>query len=520
MKILKTLLIVFWCTTCFGQNFDQPMLDSLFQILEGKNQMMGNLAIIQDGKKVYTRSFGYSSIETRSRANAHTKYRLGSISKTYTAALIFKLIEEDKLSLETTLSQFFPELPNADSITIQNLLNHHSGLANLTDRQDYLSWNTQLKSREELFDLIKESGTDFEPGQRGEYSNTNYILLSFIAEEIEKKTFDKVLKKLIVEPLNLKNTQFGRNIRTKNNEALSYSYKGKKWELSTQTDMSIPMGAGGIIADAQETALFFYHLFEGGLIDQHSLEQMKEVNDGYGSGLFKSVFKDKESYGHTGGIDGFRSSAFYFPEEKTSVALLSNATRTELKGIMETALAIYFGYEYQLPDFEPLRNAADFIGLYEGEKFPLAIEITADEYSLYGQATGQSAFKLDQKSDTTFAFPSADIQIEFLRKENQLKITQHGSTHTLTKQVLEKIENPEKYTGVYSADGFPMELKIFTKDQMLYGQASGQSAFRLTKTDGDSFEFEPAGLVIEFSPEENQLNLTQQGHTFILEKIE
>src|SRR5699024_1190141 len=105
MKILKTLLIVFWCTTCFGQNFDQPMLDSLFQILEAKNQMMGNLAIVQDGKKVYTRSFGYSSIETRSRANAHTKYRLGSISKTYTAALIFKLIEEDKLSLETTLSQ-------------------------------------------------------------------------------------------------------------------------------------------------------------------------------------------------------------------------------------------------------------------------------------------------------------------------------------------------------------------------------------------------------------------------------
>lgn len=514
--IFLFLLLSGW--VLHAQNFETSKLDALFQELAEKDQFMGSLAIYQDGKKAYAKAVGFKDLEIRSLANTHTQYRIGSISKTYTASLIMLLVEEGKIQLSDKLSDFFPDLPNAGKIDILQLLSHQSGLANLTDRTDYLTWNQEEKSQSELLALIKAGGTDFEPGARNEYSNTNYILLSFIAEALEGKKFGKLLEKRIFQALDLKGTQLGGKIRIKNNEALSYTFDGNHWKLEPETNMSIPRGAGAVVASASNVAEFYNALFTGKILSPTSLETMKESHPDYGLGLFSLSFKDKKGFGHTGGIDGFQSIAIYFPEEKTSVALLSNGLQTELKEVLDGALSIYYGYAYDLPTFEPIVHPERYTGTYRGGDFPLDLEIHANKYALYGQATGQPSFKLKQIDETHFAYAPADLKIEFSPESNTLKLTQYGNSFTLTRKVLKKVAHPEYYIGVYTAPGFPMDLRIFTKDDLLYGQATGQPEFRLSEMEEDQFEFKPANLTIHFFPKEESLEFTQNGRSFKLEK--
>src|SRR5699024_4346010 len=135
------------------QNFNEAKLDSLINYLSDENQIMGNVSIYQNGAEVYHKAFGYRDVELRIQANPHTLYRIGSVSKTYTAAVIMQLIEENKLRLDTKLKEYFPEIPNASEIDIEQLLSHRSGLVNFTNDPDYVNWAKESKTREELVDI-------------------------------------------------------------------------------------------------------------------------------------------------------------------------------------------------------------------------------------------------------------------------------------------------------------------------------------------------------------------------------
>ncbi len=122
-------------------------MDDLFLQIETFDKAMGSISIFKDGKPVYEKAFGMADVINNQKADIDTKYRIGSISKTFTAVIIMKLIEDKKLSLSTPLSQFYPEISNAESITIEHLLRHRSGINSFTETDDYLSWNTQKKSK-------------------------------------------------------------------------------------------------------------------------------------------------------------------------------------------------------------------------------------------------------------------------------------------------------------------------------------------------------------------------------------
>jgi len=395
--------------------------------------IMGSTAINQNGSTVYQKAFGFSDVELRNRANPQTLYRIGSVSKTFTATVILQLIEEEKLTLETTIDKFFPEIPNAKEITIEHLLSHQSGLVNFTDDPAYSEWLNQPKTKEELIELFTKNGSNFSPGTSSEYSNTNYVLLTFIAEEIEDKDFEKIIRKRIFSPAQLKRSKYAGRIKSKNNEALSY-YPKNNWETASETNPSIPLGAGAIAAQADEVSSFFYHLFEGNLLEKSSLKEMTTARKEFGLGLFQLPYRDKKVYGHTGGIDGFQSLAVFFPEEKTAVSLLLNGNKMDLNEVFLGILEIYFGYKYSLPHFEEVKNANQFTGTYSSESFPLKLDIFLENNLLYGQATGQPAFRLNQVDEQTFEFPPAGLQIEFNSEEKTLKLTQSGFTYILKKE--------------------------------------------------------------------------------------
>ena len=435
-KKLNIILLLLVCNILFSQNLNKTKLDSLFQILESKDKYMGSIAISEKGKLIYTKSIGKDDIENNKKSTINSKYRIGSISKMFTSALLFKAIEEKKLTLNQTIDKFYPLIENSKKITIGNLLNHRSGIHNFTNDSIYLEYNTLPKTENQMLEIITKGKSDFEPNSKGEYSNSNYVILSYILEKIYNKTYKEILTSKITKPLSLNNTYFGGKTDIQNNENYSYSFTDK-WKKESETDMSIPMGAGAIVSNPTDLVLFIEGLFSGKLISEESLEKMKTIEDKFGMGIFKIPFYDKTAFGHNGGIDGFHSVLSYFPESKLSVALLSNGMIYENNSIMIAVLSSYFDKKIELPTFGKDIKTEDldkYLGIYSSPSFPLSVIITKLDTKLFAQATGQGAFPLDSIEKDKFEFKLAGIKIEFNSKENQMTIFQGGNKNTLTKK--------------------------------------------------------------------------------------
>ena len=419
-------------------NFNRSKLDSLFEKIEINQKDMGSISIFRHGREVYQKSFGYADVEDHIPAMAKTKYRIGSISKTFTASIIMQMVQENKLTLDTKLSKFFPQIPNADSITIEELLRHRSGLYNFTSNPDYTEWMEQPVTREEMIRKFIENGTVFNPDEKMQYSNTNYVLLGFIAEDIDHAKLGDILQKRIAKPLNLKDTYYGGKIDPTNNEAFSYKYQDG-WTLTTETDMSVPGGAGAVVSTPSDLNKFFNALFAGKVVSEKSLGEMKKMVGGYGLGLFRMPFYGRSAYGHNGGIDGFQSNAAYFPDDTVSVALTCNGVVMAMNDMLIGALSIYFGKEYTLPDFTPALklNSEDldkYLGVYSSRDIPLQITITKRDNVLVGQATGQSSFEMEAYDTDKFRFEPAGLKMEFTPSENKMKLIQGGREFNYTKE--------------------------------------------------------------------------------------
>jgi CubicO group peptidase (beta-lactamase class C family) len=399
---------------------------------------MGSISIFKEGKEVYQNCFGYISIEEQLPIRKHTKFRIGSISKTFTATIIKQLVEQDKLTLDTKLEEFYPEIPNAGQITITHLLKHRSGIYNFTNAEDYPSWMESPLTKQELIEKIITYGTVFEPGEKTEYSNSNFVLLSFIIEDITGQSYARVLHDYIIEPCDLKNTCYGSEIDPGQNEALSYNKVGE-WELATETDMSVPLGAGGIVSTPYDLNTFLNQLFNHQLVSHETLAKMMDIQEGIGMGLLQVPFYEKKAWGHTGGIDGFQSNAFYFPGEKVSITYLSNGVSMPMNDILIGALSIYFGKEYELPEFkEALQLTPEeldkYLGIYSSPTFPLKLTITKKDNILIGQGTGQPSFPLEAYDEHKFKFDQASLKIEFLPDKNKLIVKQGGGEFELTRE--------------------------------------------------------------------------------------
>lgn len=355
-RCILLLLCLLSLLSAHAQDFSKAKMDSFFDLLAEKNKAMGSIAIAKNGKVVYSRAIGYSVMTAshNTPATTATKYRIGSITKMFTAVMIFQLVEEGRLKLTTTLDTWFPQLPDAKVITIGNMLNHRSGLHSVTDDSTYLQWNTQPKTHEELVSLIANSKPEFEPNTKSRYSNSNYILLGYIIEKVTKKSYAKNLELRITSKLGLKDTYVGSKTNTASNESYSYQYAGQ-WKQESETDMSIPGGAGANVSTPSDLTRFIDALFSLKLISKESLQQMKTMTDGMGMGMFVYPLGNKTAYGHNGGIDAFASNVAYFPEDSVAIAYCTNGEVYSMNDLLIAALKIYFNKPYTLPTFKTWR---------------------------------------------------------------------------------------------------------------------------------------------------------------------
>ncbi|MDQ1772006.1 serine hydrolase [Labilibaculum sp. A4] len=432
--VILTLGIL--CQVVLSQNFNKDKLDDYFDVLESNNKFMGSVAVSQNGEIIYSKSLGFSDYEKKLKANESTKYGIGSISKTFTAVLVFKGVEEKRIDINQTINKYFPTIENSNKITIEDLLYHRSGIHNFTDDKDYLTWNTQPKTEKEMVTIIANKGSDFEPNSKSQYSNSNYILLSYILEKSYQKSYGELLKEYITAPIGLKNTYFGETVNNSNKKCNSYRYLDR-WKLVPETDISVPMGAGGIVSTPIDLVKFSNALFDGQLLNSESLKKMMTIKENFGIGLFQIPFYNKVGFGHTGGIDGFTSVFSHFSDGDISYALISNGTNYTNNDISISVLSAVYNKPYETPTFSTIEVKSEdldkYLGIYSSAQLPMKITVTKNNNTLIAQATGQSSFPLEATEKDKFKFDQAGIVMEFNPSEKTMILKQGGGQFLFTK---------------------------------------------------------------------------------------
>lgn len=394
ISFIIALFLISIPTVGSSQKFNQAKLDSLVSSIAESRMGMGSIAISNEGAIVYQRAFGNAEMAEGNTVphTFATKFRIGSISKMFTAVLIFKFIEENKLQLTTTIDAFFPAIPNSQNITITDLLYHRSGLHNYSDGTDFDNWHTMPKTQDELLQIIVNKGLDFEVGAKASYSNSNYLLLSYIMERISGKPYAVILNEKILSKILLTDTYYAGATDVTRNESFSYKYNAGHWSKEQETHMSIHGGAGSLVSTPSDLVRFADALFSGKLVSDTDLAKMQTLIDDYGMGMFPFRFDNEVGFGHSGRIDGFASTVQHFPELNITIAYCTNGIVFPREEILDGLLRICFDKPYRIPDFMhpqlPTEELAAYLGEYKSLTLPISITCSIKDGSLLVETKG------------------------------------------------------------------------------------------------------------------------------------
>jgi D-alanyl-D-alanine carboxypeptidase len=446
VKLLSAILLTLALfTSGYAQTLDKAKLDQFFDRLAEKNKAMGSLTVARDGKVLYTRAIGYSQINGTEKKplTAANRFRIASITKMFTAAMILQLVEERKLKLTDTLDKFFPQIPNSRKITIVQILSHRSGIPNVRrDQNSQGNVNTTPITKDENLALIVKATPDFEPDSKQSYSNSGYFLLGLIIEKLTGKPYEEALKERITSKIGLKDTYTATgNIDVNKNESLTYLNVGGDWKQVPETHPSILFGGGQIVSTPNDLAKFIQALFDGKIVSKESLDQMKTIRDGDGLGLGMEpyTFAGKTFYGHAGGGDNYGSWLAYLPEEKLAVAYTTNAKVYPVVDIVRGVVDIYYNKPFTIPALESLAISPEvldkYVGVYSSPEAPVKWTITRVGGTLFFQPPGaQSAVALEAIAQDKFQIQGAAV-FEFDAAKNQMIIKRRGGQErVLTKE--------------------------------------------------------------------------------------
>ena len=444
---LGTIMTLALFTTASAQTLDKAKLDQFFDRLAEKNKAMGSLVIVKDGMVLYSRVIGYSQISGSEKKplTAANRFRIGSITKMFTATLILQLVEEGKLKLTDTLDKFLPQVPNAGKITIAQILSHRSGIPNVSREQNAQgNVNTIPMTKDEHLALIVKATPDFEPDTKFLYSNSGYFLLGLIIEKLTGKSYEAALQEKIASKIGLKDTYIATgNIDVNKNESLTYfMIPGGDWKQVPETHPSLLFSAGAIISTPNDLAKFIQALFDGKLVSTETVDQMKTMRDGEGFGMVTFTFAGKTFYGHTGGADNYGAWLAYLPEEKLAIVYTTNAKIYPVKDIVSGVVDIYYNKPFQIPSFESIVVSPEvldkYVGVYSMPGAPAKFTITRDGATLYAQPPGsQTAVPLEATAQDKFKIDNGTatgIVIEFDVAKNQMTIKRDGGERIFTKE--------------------------------------------------------------------------------------
>lgn len=287
---------------------------------------------------IYEKAFGKANLELDVTLQPGMIFRIGSMTKQYTAVAILKLMEEGKLSLQDSIQRFFPGFPyKGHSIIIENLLTHTSGLIDYQLFDIHIHNAIRLDLPSSLFlDSLAPRPLLFIPGTKYEYSNSNYFMLGMIIEKITGKPYETYLKESILAPAGLLNTYFDSPVNIIKGRVSGYNKVKESYKNVDYISMSQVYSAGALLSNMDDLFKWNKALRSYSIIKKENLNKawtnFKLIDStlaGYGYGWFVSEFQGLKTIWHGGAIDGFRSMECYFPEQEIFLAVLINSENSE-----------------------------------------------------------------------------------------------------------------------------------------------------------------------------------------------
>ena len=427
--------------------FDKEAMDKI--ILESsENNFMGNLSLFQNGVEIYNNSTGFKDRKNETVTDEKTRFRIGSISKIFTAVMIMQLIEENKLDLNSRLSEFIPRVKLSDQITIEQLLSHKSGIFNYTELKNYYDFHSDTLSLQQIVSKFNDKRRKFKPGKKYEYSNSNYLLLTLILEQIEEDTYANILKKRILVPFELSNTYCCNN-RYLDDDAKSYYYANNEWFDAENSNLEIASGAGGITSNGNDVNRFLSLLFSNQIISKKSVDLMKPnaLSFEYGLGLDPIPFFNIIGTGHSGRIDAFLSYSYYFDQGGLSLTYLSNIYREDINNLLISILSNYYRLDYSdASSYNKYEIGLDdlkrFSGNYIKRKLLSSAKIEIiNKYDstlrirIFGNGIDEMEFGMNAISKNSFRSELLGIEVIFDVENNILiAILEDGEEHRFKKR--------------------------------------------------------------------------------------
>lgn len=427
-------------TPAYANQNKLEMINSYIDDLFAHNKAMGSYTILDNGEVVLDRQTGYSNHNTSAlaannyiEASKTSRYKIASISKTFTATLVMQLIEEDKLELETKLADFFPEVKNATSISIKDMLQHRSGIVNYTDEPGFLNYYTKPQTQQKMLTRLAALPSNFPPGSQFEYSNSNYLLLGYIVEKITGRPLSLTLRDRITQPLNLKAASYCADLHACGISISSFYYWDDTWVLLTpQWSPTAAEGAGGMTSTTLDLTRFIHALSQGKLVSKQTLTLMSQQN----LGLYSPQYSQLENYGHDGILEGYWSSMLYFPEQDVAMAISINGLHESYEDLVRNIIGLYFGENVKLPDYDrssiPLSEGQlkTFTGSYETLRTQKAVDVSIKDGELIAKMSGQRSFTFTPMTENEFENRVYGVILTFNSVKNE-----HGKSNSVKAQI-------------------------------------------------------------------------------------
>ncbi|PWU04730.1 MAG: serine hydrolase [Bacteroidetes bacterium] len=391
----------------------------LEQYVEAQNKIKGfsgSVLVVQKNKILLNKGYGFADIEWSIPNSPSSKFRIGSLTKQFTAACILQLIEQGKLSLTDKLSKFYPDFPKGDSVTIYMLLNHTSGIASYTDQSDFgavarLSW-----PRDSMISYFKNRPYNFSPGTGWKYNNSGYFLLGCIIEKVSGETYAAYVRKHIFEPLGMLNTGTDSNNAILANKAQGYEKAGPKFVSADWIAMEWPFSAGVIYSTTEDLYKWDRALYGNKIISEASKKSMfTPGKSNYGFGIIIDSLEKHFRIWHNGGIPGFVSNFSRYVNDDLCIIVLSNDAFNS-DGVADGLAGILFGAKVEFPyEHKEVKIDTAILSRYIGKYNAfLTINVIKKDGKLYRHRDGTPDIELKPESETKFFYADdSDRQLEF-----------------------------------------------------------------------------------------------------------
>ncbi len=485
------------------------------------------ILVARNGEIEYQAGFGFASLSDDVPAARQTKFRIGSVTKQFTASAILKLQEEGKLSVSDTLAKYFPDFPRGDEVRLHHLLTHTSGIHSYTSKPNFIRDVGSRITADALIASFQDDPYDFDPGTAWSYNNSGYFLLGEIVAKVSGKSLGEYLTDTFFTRLNMHDTGMHDGRKILKHEALGYSWEENQLVKALNWNMSRAGGAGALYSTVGDLQRWNQALFGGQVLSADSLKKAFQVVDvsksagmPYGYGWTISKQRGLKTIGHGGGLNGFLSHLVRFPDQNLTIVVLVNASAPPPglnPGGISSRIAQYILWEemdpaptHTIDASVTAKDMAPLVGDYDYGSAVLTV--TQDGRRLFAQMSGQPKAEIFPRSKTEYFWKVVDAQVTFeFDDKNQVVRAIHQQNGAMIKAPRMKTRKVvtvepkllDAYVGKYDYGAKTVVLTVTREGKHLFAQLTGQPKFEIFPKSENEFFWKIVPAEVTFVKDDN-----------------